>query len=179
MNLLLVALDQQGYQQIKPIVDKLIEADERMEADWHRELKEDDNVTPKQLRFDVEKLETEVVRTGIRVAVRKDNLWEDLQEITAYNDLTETIGRIKPETEELLTELDDYLLPANKLSQLFPRFTSLLQSLNLEQVIKSHAYFRDEIPPRVYLTALDKNNRMMDFCVKHGLALLSIVTGED
>lgn len=179
MNLLLVALNEQGYQEIKPMVDKLIEADRLMEADWHRELERDEGVTPRQLRLDVEKIRSEIVRAGLRVALRKDNLREDLQEVSAYNDLTETIGRIRPNAEDILTELDDYLISAQRLAQLFPQFTLLLQSSNIEQVIREHAYFRNEIPLQTYLSAIDKNNRMLDFCVKNRLALLSIVSGED
>jgi hypothetical protein len=177
MQLFLFALDQTGFEKVKPIVDGLIKADESSHDSIFNNQEEDEETSLKHIIAE-RQWEEKLFDASCQFAVKKEIMDEDKDEVTAHEDIIETIGRIKPEKEKLFYELGGYLIPAEKLAQLYPEYKKIFASINLDEMMEKHGYFRETIPLETYEEVFKKNNNFMNYCVENNLSFLSLIVGE-
>lgn len=177
MHILLAAVDNQGYKEIEPFVKRLIELDELEVARRNNQLPEGQTIKTHELVREQRTLNSRIVGIGVRVAKQKASLLESNLEAAAYDGLVNTLEDVRPDAEQLLFELTDYLIPAKRLAELYPQLLGILQEVNIDDVVRNKVEFED-IHPGVYFRTLDKVKRIMEYCVQHGYALLGIVSGE-
>lgn len=178
MNLFMAALNEQSYNQLKPIADRLKEIDSLRFMKRKGTLPPGVKFEPYQLIDEESRLEGQLVHSGVRMGLRKENLYDNEREVTAYLDLTWTIKRMQSEIQPVFKELGDYLIPAAWLKERLPQYIALFNSLDLDDLIANKTEWGREIPHAAYHSALDKKRRMMEFCVKHGYSMLNMIVGE-
>ncbi len=175
MNHLFVALDAQGYQQVKPIADKYLETHKLgMDKTFNR-LPPGIDVNPHEIIKQEQELEADVWEKALEVAKNSKNFSDFDWEVTAYDDLKHAIRKVSPKADALLHELGELLITADKIKELYPQWIALLDSLNIEEVIKTKAEFTDRIPMSSYLSVLKKQKDMLRYCVYYSYALLNMV----
>ncbi len=178
MNLFMAALNEQSYNQLKPLADRLKEINNLRFMKRKGTLPEGIKFEPHRLIDEENRLEERLIYSGTRMGLRWDNLHDSKREVDAYDDLTGTVRRLQPEIQPLFKELGDYLITADTLKKLLPRYIALFDSLDLDDLIANQTEWGAEIPHEAYHSALAKKRRMMEFCVKHNCAMLNKITGD-
>ncbi len=178
MNLFMAALNEQSYKQLKPLADRLIEIHNLRFMKRKGTLSEGVKFEPHRLIDEENRLEEQLLYSGLRIGIRKDNLLDSKYEVDAYDDLKAATLLLQPEIQPLFKELGDYLITAATLKKLLPRYIALFDSLDLDDLIATKAEFSAQIPKEAYHSALAKKRRMMEFCVEHNYSMLNMITGD-
>jgi len=178
MNLLLAALAVNSYTELKPYTDRKAEIEDLRLQRVRRVLPANTQLDLKELSKEEDTLERKIITIALRQSIRKDNLFEDEEEVTALDDLTSAIKRLHPDATALLNELGSYLVAPERIQALYPHFTRLLDGLNLKDIVTNNTGFGGEIPFAVYRTALEKQRRIIEFCYQNNMAMLCMITGD-
>lgn len=196
MFVLFSALDDQGYKEVKPLVERLEKTSEKRrqkEENW-RDLpgigKDLQDLLPEEIKAHIKYEEAEenesesdeisqmtydLYTLATKLGKRNIEIGEEDDKFLAFEDLHDTLKEVNQETKSFFDELvGTSLISSMKLPDILKRYISILKTTDLDIIIVKKADNSDRIPIEVYKDVLGTETEMMSYAVHYQLSLLTL-----
>jgi hypothetical protein len=174
MYLLLVAIDYDGYQSVRPIVEKQQRVGALLQADWRGELRKDSNFNFHQTTRSQDVLQNQLEVVGRKHGKEVVSLNNDHLHLAAYWDAIDAYISARPDRKPIVGKLRKMVVMASELSTVCVELRAALD-FPVDAVIARHGYFCDEIPMVTYREALSEVEGLLATCRRNGYGLLNII----
>lgn len=194
MFVLFSTLDEHGYNEVKPFVEKVEKArmkDLENEKKWRNlpglginsqdllpeevdtiieyekaqeNASENDEVS--QTTFDLYTIATKYAKRNVEIG-------EDEDKFQALEDVHDALEDMNEDARLFFDELDNSIvIPITKLPDILKKYTSIVSAIDFETFIAKKAYNADRIPIDIYKDVLKTEMDTLSYAVKNGFSLL-------